>query len=101
MKIYFDGVQQPYDDTFNNWSVTKEVVIPSETEVLGIECKMVGGAKGILASTSAGLVTNASWTCSNNQNMSGWSSPGYEDKDGDFSAPQMFGNNGMAPWGNM
>ena len=90
MKVYFDGVLQPYHNNDNNWGLTTERAIPSGTKMLGIECQDRGGAVGILASTADGMVTDGSWTCSNNQNLKGWADPVFEDTNGDFSAPSIY-----------
>eukprot|EP00092_Neocalanus_flemingeri_P077113 GFUD01095713.1.p1 GENE.GFUD01095713.1~~GFUD01095713.1.p1 ORF type:complete len:167 (+),score=33.54 GFUD01095713.1:88-588(+) len=90
LMIYFDGVLQfedegwPGTDTYQ-WTSATELVIPSGTKVLGIECKDLGGNMGILASTSDGLVTNGKWQCSHNDKLVGWAEPGFEDSAEDFS----------------
>jgi len=61
--------------------------------VLGLECKDNGGAYGIIASTSIGIVsivTDATWRCSS-KNVQGWAEPGFKDLNADFS-PAKSGN---------
>ena len=97
MRIYFDGVLQFQDsdwgtDTYQ-WVRTTELFIPYGTQVLGIECLDFGGARGILASTADGMLTDTSWVCTNNQALGGsaetglgiWAEPDFEDTNGDFS----------------
>eukprot|EP00092_Neocalanus_flemingeri_P066723 GFUD01081324.1.p1 GENE.GFUD01081324.1~~GFUD01081324.1.p1 ORF type:complete len:513 (+),score=54.68 GFUD01081324.1:23-1540(+) len=95
MRIYFDGVLQfqdadwPATDIYQ-WTRTTELVIPSVTKVLGIECQNIkvpeGNYWGILASTEDGVVTDESWSCTSNQNLVGWAELEFEDTEGDFSA---------------
>ena len=98
MKIYFDGIVALSED--NDWTITTKIVIPSGTKVVGIQCKDLGGYKGILASSPSGMVTDEGWQCSANENLVGWSDPGFIDASGDFSSPTSYGVNGVGPWGS-
>ena len=97
MKVYFDGVIQFQDNNWSGmsqqWQATKELMIPTATKVLGIECADFGGNNGILASSADGLVTDGSWLCSTNQNLEGWAQPGFVDTGGDFSAASTSASN--------
>ena len=88
MKIYFDGVLQ-YEDTEPNLGATTELVIPWGTEVVAIESRSQGEAKGILASLSDGRITDDTWTCSSNENLVGWEEPQFEGANGDFTVPSI------------
>ena len=102
-KLYFGKLQHQDDPDPGaipyTWSKTTELVIPRGVQVLGIECLNQGLQKGILASTSDGLLTDGNWMCSGNQNLEGWAEPGFIDANGDFSAAINFSTNGVAPWG--
>ena len=98
MKVYFDGELQEQDDAMGDWEKTAELTIPAGTRVVAIECEDLGGRKGILASTDDGLVTNSVWQCSD-QMVEGWTLPGFVPPPDTFSAPNLLGSNGVAPWG--
>ena len=95
LKIYFDGDLQYEESASDPWDKEIELKIPRGTKVLGLECKDTGGGKGILASTSDGMVTDGNWLCSSNQNLDGWAEPGFEDTNGDFSVPTLLEPNGF------
>ena len=104
MKVYIDGVLH-YEDKDKKdgmqWLKTKEVKIPSGTQVLGIEClELADTPRGILATTSDGVLTDGSWSCSANQKLKGWAKPGFKDTQGDFSAANQQGHNGCCVWGS-
>ena len=90
LKIYFDGDLQYEESASDPWDKEIELKIPRGTKVLGLVCKGTGGSKGILASTSDGMVTDGNWLCSSNQNLDGWAEPGFEDTNGDFSVPTKY-----------
>ena len=102
MKVFLDGVLAFQDENYGEdkyqWRITTELLIPSGTKVLGIECLNAGGAKGIVASSANGMISDGSWECSTNPDLKGWSEPGFEDTNGDFAPPVNFGTNG-APSG--
>eukprot|EP00092_Neocalanus_flemingeri_P013717 GFUD01014794.1.p1 GENE.GFUD01014794.1~~GFUD01014794.1.p1 ORF type:complete len:189 (-),score=28.77 GFUD01014794.1:205-771(-) len=95
MRVYCDGVKIFDDDWANDtqsiWlrRKTTKLVLPPGTQVLGIECLVNVGSRGIIASTDDGVVTDGSWSCSANQNVEGWTEPGFLDSEGDFSSPSI------------
>jgi len=97
MKVYFDGVLQSETAGMRNWPVTSYLNIPTNTRVLAIECKNLGAQEGILASTTTGLKTDASWLCSKIQ-VGGWTLPNFVPTY-DFAPANREGTNGVAPWG--
>jgi hypothetical protein len=97
-KVYFDGTLQSETDTMKNWNETSRLNIPVNTSVIAIECKTLGGAKGILASTSTDLETDQSWQCSSVY-VDGWTLPGFIPPPNTFGNANSLGPNGVAPWG--
>merc|ERR1711971_132578 len=71
--------------------------IPDLTRVVAIECRNNGGREGLIASTSTGLKTNASWQCSSGYHNK-WQLPGFDPPPNTFADARTFGNNGVAPW---
>ena len=51
---------------------------------------------GLLASTSTGVVTDASWKCSNNA-ADGWDLPGFDDDSAWSQALVLWANDGSVP----
>ena len=98
MKVYFDGELQPETAAMKDWGAVSHLSIPAGTRVLAIECKDVGGVKGILASTSTGLKTDSSWRCSS-EVIEGWTQPDFVFPPDTFPSANTLGNNGVAPWG--
>ena len=47
--------------------------------VLAIQAEDIGTLAGILASTSTGVVTDASWKCSGGVEQTGWHLAGFDD----------------------
>ena len=104
MKIFFDG-KLAFEDTHYGkllssrpwqWEVQTAIEIPENTKTIGIECQDAGVAKGIIASTSDGVVSNTlSWMCTPKQSVD-WAKPGSL---APFYYPQSFGKNGVRPWG--
>merc|ERR550517_2075230 len=98
MKVYFDGELQPETPAMKDWGAVSQLSIPAGTRILAIECKDVGGVKGILASTSTGLKTDSSWRCSS-EVIEGWTQPGFVFPPDTFPSANTLGNNGVQPWG--
>ena len=114
MKIYFDGVQVSADNGQDRiqadhwiWKKVTKLDIPSTTKVIGIECQNWDGPKGILASTTDGIVTNKNWLCSSNEQYKSingiegvWSRPDYISSN--FKAAIGFGfNSANDLWGRI
>lgn len=77
LRVFVDGHQIGLESQGFN-TVTK-YVIPPNSNVIGLRCHI--GARldgGILGSFSNGLITNASWRCSDVTEQ-GWSEAGFDD----------------------
>ncbi|KAL9951869.1 hypothetical protein ACROYT_G044608 [Oculina patagonica] len=77
MKMFADGISLGKDDY---WHKATEYVIPGNTRVISVAGNDAGDLFGILGSLSNGLVTDASWKCSNAY-YPGWNSPDFDDVD--------------------
>jgi len=99
MRIYFDGklVFEDEDHEINpyQWKITTTLDIPFGTKVVGISCQDFGLEKGIIASTSNGLVTDNSWLCTSD-NVRDWIKQGSTAQ---FQNSVTLGENGDEPWG--
>jgi hypothetical protein len=76
MELFADGVQIGKDN--GKWFMSKIYKIPTTTKVVAIHGHNGGGPAGIIGSFSTGLVTDASWRCSN-KFVSEWTSPDFDD----------------------
>merc|ERR1719317_644192 len=88
ISVYFDGDKALEG---HDWSNAFTVDVPAATEIIGIACKDNGGLYGIVASTDDGVVTDDTWVCSSKY-VEGWTKPGFQDTNNDFSSPST-GNN--------
>jgi len=79
MEVFLDGVKYT-DDAMKDYLTTSKVSIPPHTDVIAISCKDTGGNEGILASTSAGIVTDGSWKCSSVKEDN-WMMPDFDDSE--------------------
>ena len=99
MRIYFDGnlvfEDESYETDTYQWSITTNLNIPIGTEVIGISCLDFGVSKGIIASTSNGLVTDNSWLCTSD-NVNDWVE---QSSAAQFQKSVTMGANGDDPWG--
>jgi len=77
MELFLDGVKYT-DAAMKDNLKTSEVSIPPHTEVIAIYGKDLGGAEGILASTTTGIVTDGSWKCSSVKEDN-WMMPDFDD----------------------
>ena len=77
MEFYLDGAKIT-DDAMKTWNSVSTITYPLNTRVIAIYGRNTGGPKGILASTTTGIVTDGSWRCSN-ELMDGWMNPGFDD----------------------
>ena len=78
MTVYLDGTKVPEDEQMSQWNQVSTVIIPSETVVLAIQCHNTGGPEGIVSSTDDGILTDASWKCSGEE-QDGWTNPDFDD----------------------
>ena len=82
MRIYFDDQlvfeHENYGTPTGQWRKASVLDIPSETQIIGISCQNngLGPHKGILASTSNGIVTDKNWICTSKKS-----------NDGDYPSP--------------
>jgi len=77
MEVFLDGVKYT-DPAMKNWAKTSTVSIPSDTDVIAIYGKNLGGPEGIIASTATGIVTDGSWKCSSVKEDN-WMMPDFDD----------------------
>ena len=94
--VYHNGVVVLTDDS---WS-TADTVTLTNACVLAVQgvYHRGGGDMGILASTSTGVVTDASWKCSA-MGQRDWYLPGFDDAT--WSQARVIATNGDAPWGTV
>ena len=97
MKVWFDGALQRKTAAMSDWKQTSILTIPELTRVVAIECRNKGGVMGLIASTSTGLKTNASWQCSSGYHNK-WQLPGFGPPPNTFGNASSLGPNGVAPW---
>jgi hypothetical protein len=76
MVLYADGAQVGNDN--GKWFMSKLYKFPATTKVVAIHGINGGGPAGIIGSFSTGLVTDASWRCSNKL-IPEWQSPDFDD----------------------
>ena len=76
MILYADGAQVGNDN--GKWFMSKIYKFPASTKVVAIHGINTGGPAGIIGSFSTGLVTDASWHCSNKL-VPEWQSPDFDD----------------------
>jgi len=79
MEVFLDGVKYT-DAAMKDWTKTSEVSIPPHTEVIAIYGKDLGGPRGIVASTTTGIVTDGSWKCSSVKEDN-WMMSDFDDSD--------------------
>ena len=99
MRVYFNGKLALEDPNYGRdtlqWRTTSTINIPAGTEVIGIACLDAGVAKGIIASTSDGLVTDHTWLCTS-VNGNNWANL---HSTAQFQHSVTVGSNGNQPWG--
>ena len=78
----------------DNWGLAHTVTL-ADTCVLAVKGVYYGGSYGILASTSTGVVSDASWKCSAVE-QSGWHLPDFNDAA--WSQAQVLAGHGAWPW---
>ena len=76
MVLYADGTRVGDDN--GKWYLSKIYKFPGTTKIVAIHGINVGGPAGIIGSFSTGLVTDASWRCSNKY-VPEWLSPDFDD----------------------
>jgi len=77
MEVFLDGVKYT-DAAMKDYQKTSKVSIPRNTHVIAIYGKDWGGAEGIIASTTTGIVTDGSWKCSSVKEDN-WIMPDFDD----------------------
>ena len=73
--VFYDGnvvLSHVYLDDTSSVSLT-------DVCVLTVKAENWEGGYGVIASTSTGVVTNASWKCSGGVEQTGWHLPGFDD----------------------
>ena len=90
--MFADGVSLGKD---KNWRSATNYVIPGNTRVISVEGRDISHQYGILGSFSNGMVTNASWKCSNVKEP-GWSCPDFDDSN--WPAAVEVAKHGDMPW---
>ena len=83
-----------------DWTVTSVVSLEDACvlAVRAVQHNDGGSAAGILASTSTGVVSDASWKCSTVY-QTGWHRASFDDSA--WSYAHVKGTNGGAPWGTI
>jgi len=82
-ELFLDGVQFT-DPAFGNWRNTANMSIPSNTNVIAISCENLWAKYGIKATTSSGIVTDATWRCSNVKEDN-WMGTDFDDSTWEFA----------------
>ena len=78
MAIYLDGVNIN-DNAMMVADHASVISFPLNTHsVIAIYTRNTGGPKGIMASTTTGLVSDGSWRCSDKW-VAGWMNPDFDD----------------------
>ncbi|XP_055958595.1 uncharacterized protein LOC130013972 [Patella vulgata] len=77
MNLYVDGVEYKNGNA-SDWYEPSTIIIPEDTEVVGIKCRNTEGPAGIKLSLSNGIETSASWKCYNTPEE-GWNEPEFND----------------------
>ena len=82
-----------------NWAAASTVNL-DEACVLAVKAHNTdpGGHHGLLASTSTGVVTDATWKCSGVE-YSGWHLPGFDDTA--WAQARVISANGVGIWGTV
>ena len=93
MYMYIDGVQRL---VHTDWTTSATLELEHCASVVAIKCDDVGGAGGIIASTSNDMITDNSWKCTANY-YSGWESTLYDDSS--WPSAYQIGPSYSPPWG--
>jgi len=77
--IHFDGIRYTGALPFASlWSVADTVSLPSKPSVIAVHAFNVKGTAGIIASDSAGHVTDSSWKCTSSV-YANWTATSFND----------------------
>ena len=91
--IFHDGAIVQHDSW---WGSAVTAPLPGDTCVLALTATNNGGAGGLLASTSTGVVTDETWKCSGTEQQ-GWHLEEFNDTC--WSSAHVVAQYGDGPWG--
>merc|ERR1711962_944153 len=93
-KVFLDGIQFT-DSSMSKWDETSEISLPFNAKVIAISCINSKGHYGIKASTSYGIVTDATWRCSNVEEDN-WMMTDFDDSTWEFAKTENLHVNGLS-----
>ena len=99
MAVYIDGVRAtPRNGEEDNWKSSSDYSLNACNSLIAISCEETGGAAGILASTTTGVLTDTTWRCTDLLET-GWDTVGFTETAGVWGTPDAHGRNGVARGG--